>query len=280
MTKKSKITAFLLTCILCFSVFSITVFADETVPYEDPNAGVSSDVVPEETLAPEPVPEVTQAPAYDDGSNDYNYDDNSDYNTNDYSDQSNDYYSNDSNNNYNFDSGEDTDNYSDDSYDYNSDANAYAEPETQATKEPDYYESDGKVDESELSDSDWEAIAQSLSNDNNSSGGDDFNFIKNNTSSGDNGLWMLILGAILVILAILGITYVIISSLNKKNKYAYAGAPNQRTTSANAKPRPRNDYGDGYTKSKKQPKLISKRRIEDTADIKLPRNSGGNRYKK
>lgn len=290
MTKKSKLIALFLTLIICLSAFSITCFAVDDV---NPGEGGASESEPVEPPAEDPV--VTEAPpAEDPGSsgtssssgNDDNNNSNSGYE--DYNNGSNE-------NNYNSDNGNSYNNsennyYSDNSSDYsnNNDNDDYISEynyeitETQAASQSDLYKSNDKIDVNELSDNDWNAIAKSLENATDTGGGDDFNFIKKNTSSSDNGIWMLILGASLIILSILGIGYVVLSALNKKNKYAYAGtAPKGKSGNYSSAQRPRNDYGDNYAgKRTKQPKFASKHRMEDTADIQLPRNvNGGSHYK-
>ncbi|MDD5796445.1 MAG: hypothetical protein PUD24_05880 [Oscillospiraceae bacterium] len=291
MTKKSKLIALFLTLIICLSAFSITCFAVDDV---NPGEGGASESEPVEPPAEDPV--VTEAPPTEDpgssgtsssSGNDDNNNSNSGYedynngsNENNYNSDNGNSYNNSENNYYSDNNSSDYSNNNEND-DYVSEYN-YEITETQAASQSDLYKSNDKIDVNELSDNDWNAIAKSLENATDTGGGDDFNFIKKNTSSADNGIWMLILGASLIILSILGIGYVVLSALNKKNKYAYAGtAPKGKSGNYSSAQRPRNDYGDNYSgKRTKQPKFASKHRMEDTADIQLPRNvNGGSHYK-
>lgn len=74
--------------------------------------------------------------------------------------------------------------------------------------------SNGEVDTEELTSDDWALITSSSSN----SKGNSFDFIKNNTNSSDNGKWMLYCGLGLIILSVIGIVYVIFSSIIPKKK--------------------------------------------------------------
>ncbi len=282
MSKRIKLITALLSIILSMSLFSITAFAvdadgdgydDETGEYiEVVTEPVYTDPVVTEPVYTDPVytepeytvpewtePEYTEPewtepeytePVYDDG-----YED-------DYSDYD-DSQSNGSYNDYDFDTDYDID-YSDDSY---------VAPETSPM-----YESDREIDDSELSKSDWDYIKANLSNaDGSDDGSDDFNFIKKNDSKGDNGDWMLIVGVVCILLSIAGITYVIVSGVVRRKKInsgAYA------TASSNPRYRDDDDYGDGYRTSRSEKKRRTDRSSKyDTADIVIPRNRNGRRYK-
>lgn len=307
MKQKSKIIAIVLSFIICLSVFSITAFADEDdLPNNDVNSNVSQ--VDPDNNQPDDVPDDNNTPQPDDN-NGVVGDDNSngDYSDNGNSDSNNsgDYNSNggytdyDSNDNNGYDdydySYENNNSYEDynendynNSYDDNSDY-GYNSDGYQAPSEVDLYKTDGNVDNPELSDSDWNSIALSLQNAEDTDDGDDFNFIKKNNSSSDNGLWMLILGTVLVILSISGIAYITITYLNKKRKFAYSdgsGGYNSSAKKANSRSsyRAKNDYDDGFSSSKsKSKKLITRNRMDDTADIILPKNKNNrnnrNRYR-
>ncbi len=141
------------------------------------------------------------------------------------------------------------------------------------------YDSNHKIDDKELSDNDWKDISANLKNASlsDSDDGDDFNFIKKNDSTTDNGDWMLIAGLVLLLLGLAGIVYVIASAVlrNKKMKnmptgeYAVAGVSSRYRTNS--------DYDDGFKTSSKRGNTKSRR--YDTADVKLPKNNGGRRYK-
>lgn len=274
MSRKNKLITALLSIVLCFSIFTITAYAvdldgdgiDDDVVVTDPPAVVETDppyVEPEteppyvepETEAPYYEPE-TEAPYYEPEEPDYN------------SDSSQIYY--------------DSDNGGESSEFYVGGGQSYVPPASTAPSAP-LYDSNRKIDDSVLSNNDWKDISASLKNAGQGSenDSDDFGFIKNNDSLGDNGEWMLYTGIACLALSAAGIAYVIISSISKHKKlsgglsgkqYAYAGAGNGRYRSSS-------DYDDGYKDEKIEKKKIDKSRKYDTADVKLPKSSNGTRYK-
>lgn len=274
MSRKNKLITALLSIILCFSIFTITAYAvdldgdgiDDDAAVTDPPVIVETDppYVEPETEAPyiEPatdapyVEPATDAPYYEPEEPDYN------------SDSSQIYY--------------DSDNGGESSEFYVGGGQSYVPPASTAPSAP-LYESNRKIDDSVLSNSDWKDISASLKNAGQDSedDSDDFGFIKNNDSLSDNGEWMLYTGIACLALSAAGIAYVIISSVSKHKKlsgglggkqYAYAGAGNGRYRSAS-------DYNDGYKDEKINKKKIDKSRKFDTADVKLPKSSSGTRYK-
>ena len=279
MNKHLKLITALLSIILCISVFTLSASAldadgdgydDETGEY----IGVYTEPVYTEPIYTEPVytepvytePVYTEPvytePAYDYTEPVYDYTEP----VYDYDDDYNDYddaQSSDSYNDYDFDT----------EYDVDYSADSYVAPETSPL-----YESDREIDDSELSKSDWDYIKANLNNaDGSDDGSDDFNFIKKNDSKGDNGDWMLIVGVVCILLSIAGITYVIASAVIRRKKtkgsaYASASASNPRYRSDD-------DYGDGYKSSKSEKKKLDRSRKYDTADVVLPRNKNGRRYK-
>ncbi len=260
-------------------------FTAYAVDGDDPgNHATEAPPVDDEPIVdPEPVPddptsppeEPTDSPVSSDTSSDSSYDNESDINSDS---SSSDYNSSSTSSDYSSDYSD----YSSQSptyqdYEYNEDA---ADSYSSTYSQSEMYNNTGKVDVNELSNDDWDAIAKSLANaESLDTGGDDFNFIKKNNSSADNGLWMLITGAVLVILSILGISYVIITSIKSKRNYAYAGNNNTQKTAHKNTNRPSNDYGDGYSNSRRAPRKT--KRIEDTSDIYLPKSTrnGGSRYR-
>ena len=74
--------------------------------------------------------------------------------------------------------------------------------------------SSSEVDTNELTSDDWALITSSNSNSTENS----FDFIKNNTSSNDNGKWILYSGLGLIVLSVIGIIYVIFSNITPKKK--------------------------------------------------------------
>lgn len=279
MNKHLKLITALLSIILCLSVFTLSASAldadgdgydDETGEYigvytepvyTDPvytepvyTEPVYTEPVYTEPVYTEPVYDYTE-PVYDYTEPVYDYDD--DYN--DYDDAQ----SSDSYNDYDFDT----------EYDVDYSADSYVAPETSPL-----YESDREIDDSELSKSDWDYIKANLNNaDGSDDGSDDFNFIKKNDSKGDNGDWMLFVGLACVLLSIAGIVYVIASGVIRRKKVksgAYASA-----SASNPRYRDDDDYGDGYRSSKSEKKKLDRSRKYDTADVVLPRNKNGRRYK-
>lgn len=274
MSRRNKLITALLSIVLCFSMFTFTAFAvgesesgggdvpaseapvDPVVPEPEPEPE------PEPTPAPEPEPEPQYTdPAPDPGYVDpgYSYEDDS---------SSQIYY--------------DSDNGGESSEFYVGGGQSYVPPVSTAPSAP-LYESNRKIDDSVLSNSDWKDISASLKNagKGNENDSDDFGFIKNNDSLSDNGEWMLFTGIACLALSAAGIAYVIISAVSKRKKlsgglsgkqYAYAGAGNGRYRSSN-------DYDDGYKDAKDEKKKVDRSRRFDTADVNLPKSSSGTRYK-
>lgn len=274
MSRRNKLITALLSIVLCFSIFTVTAYAvdldgdgiDDDVVVTDPPAIVETDppyVEPEteppyvepETEAPYVEPE-TEASYYEPEEPNYN------------SDSSQIYY--------------DSDNGGESSEFYVGGGQSYVPPASTAPSAP-LYESNRKIDDSVLSNSDWKDISASLKNagQGNENDSDDFGFIKNNDSLSDNGEWMLYTGIACLALSAAGIAYVIISAVSKHKKlsggvsgkqYAYAGAGNGRYRSSS-------DYDDGYKAEKVEKKKVDKSRKFDTADVKLPNSSNGTHYK-
>lgn len=320
MKNKSKILALILSLMICLTMFSINAYA---VGESDGDiGGGSSQEDPGYNDQPvDPAPDDGDSdndnPGYDDGGSgddgnnsddgnsdyenpDSGYSDNNgdDYNNgynngNDDNSGYDDGYNNDYNNDYNsYDNYDYNDNNSYNAYNYDSDSygdGGYSDYDSQNYDEPDLYKTDGNIDVNVLSDSDWNAIAQSLKDAENNSDDDDvgdFNFIKKNNSSSDNGLWMLILGSTLIILSFVGIGYMIITYINKKKNLAFAGT--DESYSSDKKPskyyKAKNDYDDGFSTTKSNSKKsLGRKRMDDTADIILPKNksnkNGGRRYR-
>ena len=274
MSRRNKLITALLSIVLCFSIFTITAYAvdldgdgiDDDVVVTDPPAiietyppyvepATDAPYYEPETEAPYYEPE-TEAPYYEPEEPNYN------------SDSSQIYY--------------DSDNGGESSEFYVGGGQSYVPPESTAPSAP-LYESNRKIDDSVLSNSDWKDISASLKNagKDGENDSDDFGFIKNNDSLSDNGEWMLYTGIACLALSAAGIAYVIISSVSKRKKlsgglsgkqYAYAGAGNGRYRSSS-------DYDDGYKSEKVEKKKIDNSRKFDTSDVKLPKSSNGTRYK-
>ena len=142
--------------------------------------------------------------------------------------------------------------------------------------------SDDNIDEKTLSSNDWSDIAKNLKNtDTSSSDGDDFNFIKNNNSKGDNGHWMFYVSLVLLSLGVAGIAYFVISTVLNRKKRVTVGGRSNAPKSKSVQPQrysSNDDYADDYSSSGRKSERRSK---YDTAEIQLPKNNqkGGRRYK-
>ncbi len=291
MSRNKKLITILLSMVFVLSVCTITVFAtdldgdgydDETGEY----IGQATEYVPPETQAPietEPyvppttvyVPPATEAPAQ--SSDDYNYGSSQNYysSSNNYYSSSQSNYSSSSSNYYINDNGQSS---------YLGGGQSYVTPQSTAPSAS-LYDANENIDSNELSSKDWKEITANLKNASNSSDGDDFGFIQNNTSTGDNGEGILIAGIVCVILSIAGIVYVVVSSIKAgKNtsasktggKLAHAGAAGSGSKSRYSS---KSYYGDGYRSAGNSKKTAVRRSKFDTADVVLPKskkNSRGN----
>lgn len=151
----------------------------------------------------------------------------------------------------------------------------YVEPENIAPSAA-LYNSSGSVSEKTLNNNDWNDISERLKNASSSADdGDDFSFIQNDSSLTDNGGWMLIVSIVCFALSAAGILYFIVLTVqNKKNSRLAVAAETGRASKSSAG---HDYYGDGYrTSSAKRSKKSSK---FDTAEVSLPKNSQGKRYK-
>lgn len=133
----------------------------------------------------------------------------------------------------------------------------YTVPETTAPPAQMYSVSRDTIDDKTLSKSDWNDISANLKNASlTDSDGDDFNFIKKNTSKSDNGHWMLYAGIVCLILSVAGIVYFIIATVKSRGRYKFAPATGKA----------------GKTKKRKF----------DTADVELTKqdvSKGGTKFK-
>ena len=289
MNKKIKLITLLLTLIITFSTVSFTAFAVEGENTDDAIVATDAPIDDEPVVDPtdpvvdptDPVVEDPTDPVYEDPTEpdyeeptepEYEEPTEPEYTEPDYSEDDSSSDSSSENNIYSNDSEEF---YYEDDY-YN---NLDSSNQTSTYSESDMYTDTSKVDPNELSSDDWNVIAENLANadKNNTGSADDFNFIKKNTSTEDNGIWMLVTGGALVILSVIGIGYVIVSSITAKKKYAYANDVSNSFSSKNSSSRAYNDYGDGYNKKSKS----RKSKLDDTSDIYVPKSNrnGGSRFK-
>lgn len=286
MNRKLKLVTVLMSIVLCFSVCTFTAMAvdadldgfdDETgeVIQTDPFAEPVTDSPPyveptqDVPVTDAPYVEPTQSVDYGndgyDDNNDYNYDD--DYNN---SDDYDDSYDDSQNDNNLYAGGE-----------------VYTDPISTAPS-ADLYDSNHIIDENELSNKDWKDISARLKNAGESdTDSDDFSFIKNNDSLGDNGEWLLICGIFCLLLGIAGIVYLIMSAVKRRKILNYGGKPAMASSDAGNYRRASDDYNDGFkTPNRSERKIIERSRKFDTAEIpvQIPKgtrykSNGGKRYR-
>lgn len=169
---------------------------------------------------------------------------------------------------------------------------ATTQPYSQTPNTSLFNSDDKRFDDNTLTKSDWDKIADDLKNNDKDEKGEpgDFDFIKNNNGIDDNGLWILIIGVVLV-LAGLGIIgwWIYYSVRIKKNLNKKGNKPNGAEGN-NAEPPARRHSN---APARKKPTYAEQRRINqrskyDTDEIQIPRNrkpphggtrGGGTRYK-
>lgn len=267
MTKRLRILASLLAVLICLTACVVTVYADD--PAVDP--GIDPGVDPGYDPGYDPGIDPGYDPGNDPGTGggtdtpDPGYDPGNDPGTGGgtdtpdpgyvepvdpgYSDGGNQggyvYYDSDGNS------------YSDQSEVYVGGGQVYEPPISTAPSVP-LYETDDKVDVNELSKNDWNDIAASLKNANTpgSDDIDDFGFIQKNTSKADNGHWILITGAALVLLSLAGFVYLIVSGVTRRKKMANAAIhkssaqPRYASSGSRTATDDKDDYNDGYKASR------------------------------
>ncbi len=283
MSRHSKLFTVLLSIIFCFSIYTFTLtvsavdadndgYDDDTgeiivtdPPYTDP---VYTDDPYAEPVTDEPYVEpVTDEPYVEpEPETEEQY----------VEPETEQYYYEDPNDNY--DENEESSDF------YVGGGQSYVEPLSTAPSAA-LYDSNHVIDDSVLSNGDWNDIAANLKNASRTDdGSDDFGFIKNNDSLGDNGEWMLIVGIMCLLLSAAGITYLIASSVMRRKKIAggsySSGRPAVAASGTGGRYRSNSDYDDGYRVSSKcAQKKIDRSRKYDTADVKIPKSVQGTRYK-
>ena len=248
---KRKIIALISVLALSFSVFAFSVSAVEgeesggeiieTEPVPEPEPTYEPEPEPEPTYEPEPEPTYAPEPepTY--------YPDPEPEPTEPYVEPT-----------YSYSDTDDKPYYSNDGSEYvGGGQSTYTVPETTAPPAQMYSVSRDTIDDKTLSKNDWNDISANLKNASlQDSDGDDFSFIKKNTSKSDNGHWMLYVGIACVVLSIAGIVFFIVSTVKSRGRYNFAGATGK-----------------------------SLKRKFDTADVELPKhttqkaNKGGTRFK-
>lgn len=286
MNRKLKLVTVLMSIVLCFSVCTFTAMAvdadldgfdDETGeviqtdPFAEPVTDSPPYVEPTQDVPVTDAPYVEPTQSVDYGNDDY--DDNNDYN-----------YDDDYNNSDDYD-----DSYDDSQNDNNlyAGGEVYTDPISTAPS-ADLYDSNHIIDENELSNKDWKDISARLKNAGESdTDSDDFSFIKNNDSLGDNGEWLLICGIFCLLLGIAGIVYLIMSAVKRRKILNYGGKPAMASSGAGDYRRASDDYNDGFkTPNRSERKIIERSRKFDTAEIpvQIPKgtrykSNGGKRYR-
>ena len=280
---KNKIRIAYLAFFLVFllSIFSVKVFADEDIIEEDETSpAVVTQAPAPATAAPKPatqaaptkkVTKPTKSAQVATKRQTYS---NSDNNVNNNSNSNNNSSVNNNNNNNN--------------YTVAPRATQKAiVSSTKATTSPIYDTDKSKVNTDTLKKGDWESIANQLEksdSDTTDTDVESFDYIKNNTSEGDNGIWMLYLGIGLEIVAALIIITLIILAVRRHKK---AAVP-QRAASSTRAQAPRRSGGDMPPResarrepsrqqrsggSRAQDRNVKRRSKFDTDEVNIKNNS-------
>ncbi len=298
MNRKKKLLIVLLSVIFCLSAFTLSVYAvgedggeySDVIPGDNQGGGESSGgdvVIPPENSGSGDNSDNNGDNGDNNGGSDDNNNGNNGDNNGGYIDNNNsssyvdnngtDYgtdYGNDYNNGYDEQGGYEQD-YNYDEPSYLGGGQTYVAPQNTAPSAA-LYNSSGSVGDKTLNSNDWNDISERLKNASNSADdGDDFSFIQKNDSLSDNGGWMLVVSVVCFALSAAGILYFIVLTVQNKKKGAFAAATNTgRMSKSNSS---RDYYGDGYrAASAKSSKKSSK---FDTAEVSLPKNTQGKRYK-
>ncbi len=166
-------------------------------------------------------------------------------------------------------------------------ATSAAQPATSAEdKKSEIYDvEDEDVDVDTLKKGDWKDIEEQLKNadQNDDSGVDDFNFIKNNDGKSDNGEWILYLGIGFEVIAAGIIVTLIILAVRRKKKANNARHGNLpvRTDKGSDHRESQRPVANRQAPSHQQNRQIRKRSKYDTDEVYIPkkRASQNNRYR-
>ncbi|MBQ5398777.1 MAG: hypothetical protein IIU14_04985 [Ruminococcus sp.] len=309
--KKLRFAYLALAIIFILSIFTVKVFADEedegdvtpTTPVETQAPPVETN--PPETKAPD-TPKPTSPPATKSSSTSSKstYSSESEYTSKSKSTysssrsryssssstyQSKSYYSSSAANNNN-------NNYSSSNNAYISRSQSVASTRAATAA---VYNAKSKVDNQDtLKNKDWKSITAQLKNATNkgdSDSGDDFGWIQNNTSSSDNGVWILYVGiALEVVAGVIIITLIVLAIRRRKKMDSRAGrrsdndrrtpprgGSNNRISDRQAAPqRPDRAVRAQSLESRRQ---VNRRSKFDTDEVYIPKKtqkrSSGRRYK-
>lgn len=296
MNRKIRFAYLTFAIIFIFSLFTIKVFADEEVGEDTPTAApVETQAPPVETNPPETAAPATKKPTAPTTkatkatqatkatkATSSKSDSNSSYNSNS---NSNSYYQSRTysttratvNNNS--------------AYISRSQSVASTRAATSAV-----YEANEKVDNKDtLKNKDWKSITaqlKSATNNDSDDSADSFDVIKNNTASGDNGIWMLFAGVGLIAVGVIIIIVLIVLAIRRRKRMK-SGAGRRGYSEDDDDDRPSAPRGGSRGRAaqpapqRTQPRDNSRRQVRkrskfDTDEVYVPKNpprSGGRRYK-
>ncbi len=204
--------------ISCFSVY-LNAFATDEIPSVEGTLPITEETLPvEETTPPETLPEETtplETEPETEVSTDNSY--------------------------YDFGQTEEA-----------TETSSYITYDTQVQAAPDVtqpeYSDQESVDTDELDENDWE---EALDFNNavpiNESGGDSFEFIKNNKSTEDSGnTWMVVTGYALIIVSIIGIAFTVMLCARKKKIVSIMEARRKAQRASIRNEKRQNNYDDNY----------------------------------
>ncbi len=280
MKSNKKITVAVISALTALSISTFVAYAEPTDSSFADESTYSSDIydTPDSSTADTPSSDYTSS--YDDTTSydtpDYSSDDSGDYYEDYSSDYSSDYYYDDYSSDYSSDSYQgyysdySTSSYGDviDREQEYYESGTMGDDTTQPVVDNKLYDTNSDISSDEMEAGDWD-IALDLDS---SNGGDDFNFIKNNTSEEDSVWYQMILfgGILLITVSIFGIILIIIltARAHKMRKKAMAakgkraGRAKGRTKGAANNPKPQFSIESEQIKREKLDSV-------DTAEIDL-----------
>ncbi|MCQ4023385.1 MULTISPECIES: hypothetical protein [unclassified Ruminococcus] len=225
-----KLTALLLSLVAVAAITTTTAFAEPGDTVNDPQTSVDtpSDNTPDDTPVDNPPAEQPEPDTQPVDSTPSTNTSNTSQNDNDNSNGYNDDYNQNSQNSPGYDASSTVTSVVDRDNEYYQ-PGTISEDSTQPVLDNKLYNASLSNDTNELNADDWD-IALNLDE---TDGGSDFNFIKNNNSSDDSVWYQLMLfgGVLLVTVAIFGIILVIVMTVrtSKRNKVLIAKAEREKT---------------------------------------------------
>ena len=156
-------------------------------------------------------------------------------------------------------------------------------PSVPATTAALYDTSKSNVDGSTLTSNDWKDIQNRLRDSNSTKNSDsgDFAFIQKNTSTEDNGHWMLVLGFALIILSITGFI-TLIAGAGRRRKAAVRRSTGTGYVPAKSGSEPRSRYSDDFGSDADDSDTAVVAEVEEPVKPAKTekRRKGGTRYRK